>query len=61
MYLLWQPKCIKLVQHKNRVEEAEKPGPSDGCLKGRAEPVAQPATSNAGRSVLFGGDGYDAR
>jgi hypothetical protein len=46
--------CIKLAQHKNRVEEAEKLAPSDGCLKGRAEPVAQPATSpTRGKPVLL--------
>jgi hypothetical protein len=41
---LCPPECITLSQHKNRVEEAENPVPVDGCLKGRAEPVAQPAT-----------------
>ena len=51
---LCPPECITLSQHKNRVEEAENPVPVDGCLKGRAEPVAQPATGLIGGRFHFG-------
>jgi hypothetical protein len=55
---LCPPECINLAQHKkSEWEEAEKPVPSDGCLKGRVEPVAQPASSSyvRGGPVLFWG------